>query len=85
MEFVSTENRKQKIIDEDYIYTFQKNLANNIRSYECELQQRGQFIVKIKVDLGVEIGCNTNEHTHPPFALTSKLCRSAYNCPSSQK
>ena len=73
MEFVSTENRKQRIIDEGYIYTFQKNLANNIRSYECELQQRGQFIVKIKVHLGVEIACNTNEHTHPPFALTSKL------------
>ena len=73
MEFVSTESRKQRIIDEGYIYTFQKNLANNIRSYECELQQRGQFIVKIKVHLGVEIACNTNEHTHPPFALTSKL------------
>ena len=73
MEFVSTENRKQRIIDEGYIYTFQKNLANNIRSYECELQQRGQFIVKIKVHLGVEIACNTNENTHPPFALTSKL------------
>ena len=73
MEFVSTENRKQRIIDGGYIYTFQKNLANNIRSYECELQQRGQFIVKIKVHLGVEIACNTNEHTHPPFALTSKL------------
>ena len=31
MEFVSTERRKQKIIDEGYIYTFQKNLSNNIR------------------------------------------------------
>ena len=73
MEFVCTERRKGGIIHEGYIYTFQKNLANNIRSYECELQQRGQFIVKIKVHLGVEIACNTNENTHPPFALTSKL------------
>ena len=61
MEFVSQERRKQKIAHEGYIYTFQKNLANNIRSYECELRQRGQFIVKIKVDIGVETVCNTNE------------------------
>ena len=32
MEFVCTERRKQKIAYEGYIYTFQKNLANNIRS-----------------------------------------------------
>ena len=61
MEFVSHEGRKQKIAHEGYIYTFQKNLANNIRSYECELRQRDQFIEKIKVDIGVEIVCNTNE------------------------
>ena len=61
MEFVSQERRKQKITHEGYIYTFQKNLANNIRSYECELRQRDQFIEKIKVDIGVEIVCNTNE------------------------
>ena len=41
MEFVSTENKKQRIIHEGYIYTFQKNLANIIRPYEYELQQRG--------------------------------------------
>ena len=61
MEFVSHERRKQKIAHEGYIYTFQKNLANNIRSYECELRQRDQFIEKIKVDIGVEIVCNANE------------------------
>ena len=61
MEFVSHERRKQKSAHEGYIYTFQKNLANNIRSYECELRQRDQFIEKIKVDIGVEIVCNTNE------------------------
>ena len=61
MEFVSHERRNQKIAHEGYIYTFQKNLANNIRSYECELRQRDQFIEKIKVDIGVEIVCNTNE------------------------
>ena len=70
MEFVCTERRKGGIIHEGYIYTFRKNLANNIRSYERELQRRGQFIVKIKVDPGVEIVCNINQHTHLSFALT---------------
>ena len=70
MEFVCTERRKGGIIHEDYIYAFQKNLANNIRSYERELQRRGQFIVKIKVYPGVEIVCNINQHTHLLFALT---------------
>ena len=37
---------------------------------ERELQRRGQFIVKIKVDPGVEIVCNINQHTHLSFALT---------------
>ena len=70
MEFACTERRKGGIIHEGYIYTFQKNLANNIRSYKRELQPRGQFIVKIKVDPGVEIVCNINQHTHLSFTLT---------------
>ena len=70
MEFACTERRKGGIIHEGYLYTFQKNLANNIRSYKRELQPRGQFIVKIKVDPGVEIVCNINQHTHLSFTLT---------------
>lgn len=33
MEFVSTERIKQKIINKGYVYSFQKNLSNNLTTY----------------------------------------------------
>ena len=59
MEFVSSQKRKQKIIGNGFIYVFQKNLVNEVRSYECELQRKVQ-------DLDDNVIEQLNEHTHPP-------------------
>ena len=69
MEFVTTERRKLKIIHEGFIYVFQKNLANEIRSYECELRRRGHCKAKIKINAGDEVTGSVNQHTHPPSAV----------------
>ena len=52
MEFVSSQKRKQKIVRNGFIFVCQKDLANEVRSYECELPRKGQCKAKIKLDLG---------------------------------
>ena len=52
MEFVSSQKWKQKIIINGFIYFLQKDLANKVRLYECELRRNGQCKAKIKLDLG---------------------------------
>ena len=69
MEFVSSQKRKQKIIRNRFIYLFQKDLANEVRLYECELPRKGQCKAKIKLDLGDNIIEQLNEHTHPPLQV----------------
>ena len=59
MEFVSSQKRKQRIIGNGFIYVFQKNLVNEVRSYECELRRKVQ-------DLDDNVIEKLNEHTHPP-------------------
>ena len=71
MEFVSSQKRKQKIIRNGFIYVFQKDLANEIHSYECELRRKGQCKAKIKLDLGD----NVIEHTHPPSQVKVELTK----------
>ena len=69
MEFLSSQKRKQKIIRNGFIYVFQRDLANEVRSYECELRRKGQCKTKIKLDLGDNIIEQLNEHTHPPLQV----------------
>jgi len=73
MEFVTSQKRNQKIIHNGYIYVFQKSLANEVRSYECELRRKGK--VKIKVDLDDRIIGEFNEHTHPPSATKVEVTK----------
>ena len=75
MEFVSSQKRKQKIIRNGFIYVFQKDLANEIRSYECELRRKGQCKAKIKLDLGDNVIEQLNEHTHPPSQVQVELTK----------
>jgi hypothetical protein len=75
MDFVSSQKRKPKIIHNGYIYVFQKDLANEIRSYECELRRKGHCKAKIKVDFGDEIVGEINEHTHPPSQVKIELAK----------
>ena len=70
MEFISSQKRKPKILHNGFIYVFQKDLANEVRSYECEVRRTGQSKAKIKVDMG-----DVNEHTHPPSELKVELIK----------
>ena len=60
MEFVTSQKKQRKIIHEGYVYVFQKDLENDIRSFEC-------------VNLLDDIIDQVNEHTHPP---SNSNCRS---------
>ena len=60
----STKGR-EKMLDGGYIYEFQKDLADNVKSFECEHRLRGQCKAKIKVDILGDIIGRLNEHTHP--------------------
>ena len=73
MEFVSSQKRKQKIIRNGFIYIFQKDLANEVRSYECELRRKGHCKAKIKLDLGDNVIEQLNEHTYPHSQVKVEL------------
>ena len=66
MEFTESQKGKQKVLYNRYIYVFQKDLANNIRSFECELRRKGQCKARAKLDLNDDIVEEMNEHTQPP-------------------
>ena len=70
MEFFTSARGGQKIFFEGYIYTKQKNLANDVVSYECEKrrqngERQGECRAKIRVK-GQEVVGLTNEHSHGP-------------------
>ena len=66
---------QQKIARDGYIYVFQKNLANDIRSFECELRRKGSCKARIKVDLGDRVVGEVNEHTHPASGTKVEVCK----------
>ena len=70
MDNLKSTKGKTKIVHEGYIYVKQKNLANGLISYECELRKNGkqnsrQCKAKIKVLCGDIVGY-VNEHIHAP-------------------
>ena len=70
MDNLKSTKSKTKIVHEGYIYVKQKNLANGVISYECELRKNGkhnsgQCKAKTKV-LCWDIVGYVNEHTHAP-------------------
>ena len=42
MDFVTTPKKQWKIIHSCYVYIFQKDLANQVQSFECQLRRKGQ-------------------------------------------
>ena len=41
-------------------------MANQVRSFECQLRRKGHSKAKIKVDDGDKIVGHTNDHAHAP-------------------
>ena len=75
MNFVASQKSKPKILHNGYIYVYQKELANEVSSYECELRRKGHCKAKIQVDLGDEIVGEVNEHTHPPSQVKVEIAK----------
>ena len=70
MESVLSQRGNTKFIHNGYIYVFQKDLANDIRSFECEKRRgSGTCKARVKVNLADEVVAEMNDHTHPPSAL----------------
>ncbi|XP_066914227.1 uncharacterized protein [Clytia hemisphaerica] len=75
MELTRTERGREKILENGYIYVFQKDLANDLKSFECELRRRGQCKAKVKVDILGDIVERLNEHTHQPSATKVEVTK----------
>ena len=68
MEFIKSNKGGMKIAFEGYVYWKQKELANEVLLYECELRRSRNYCkAKIKVKNN-ELVSKVNEHTHPADA-----------------
>ena len=54
------------LIRNGFRYVFQKELSNNLQSWECVLRRKGQCKAKIKLHMNGELVWKINEYTHPP-------------------
>ena len=48
MEFVRSEKGARKLIRNGYMYVYQKDLADEVTSWECELRRRGRCKARVK-------------------------------------
>ena len=74
MEFTLTSKGQCKLLRDNYMYTYQKELANDVSSWECVLSRRGQCRERMKLLATGDFLQIVNGHTHPP---TPTEC----NCP----
>ena len=66
MEFTKTSKGKDMLIDGGYLYTFQKDLADDVQSWECvERRKRSSCKARVKL-LNNQIIDRVNRHTHAP-------------------
>lgn len=75
MEFTSTEKGQRKLIRDGYMYNFQKNLANDVTSWECVLRRKGECKSKVKLSPTGEFIEQFNEHTHPPSQTACEVAK----------
>ena len=75
MEFTTTEKGNRKLIHEGYMYVFQKNLANDVTSWECEKRRRGECKAKIKLVEAGNFRERINNHTHAPSERKCKISK----------
>ena len=75
MEFTTIEKENRKLIHEGYMYAFQKNLANDVTSRECEKSRRGECKAKIKLDEAGNFLQRINDHTHAPSETKCEIAK----------
>ena len=68
MKFTTTEKGNRKLIRNGYMYIFQKNLANEITSWDFDLRRNNNNQCKARVKLTAtdEFVEEVNVHTRPP-------------------
>ena len=65
MEFTTTERGARVVIRNGVRYVFQKELSNNLQSWECLLRRKGQCKAKVKLHMNGELAGEINAHSHP--------------------
>ena len=66
MDFTTNEKGARKLLKDEYMYLFQKNLANDVTSWECVHREKGQCKIRVKLTVTDQFIEQTNEHTHAP-------------------
>ena len=57
------------------MYVFQKNLANDVTSWECEKRRRRECKVKIKLDEAGNFLERISNHTHAPSEIKCEMAK----------
>ena len=65
MEFTTTERSARMLIRNGFRCVFQKELSNNLQSWECVLRRKGQCKAKLKLHMNGEFVGEINVHIHP--------------------
>lgn len=71
MEFIQTQKGKRKLLRNNYMYVYQKDLADMVTSWECvnrrgSKKYPGTCKARLKLDAGDNFIESVNEHSHPP-------------------
>ena len=74
MEWILSSKGKKKLSYKGYIYVFQKDLADSVKSYECELRRNHDCKAKVKVKNEAVVG-ELHNHTHGPDGRTVKVIK----------
>ena len=75
MEFAITEHYQRKLIKDGYLVILQKNLANDLTSWECILRRKGQSKARVKFDANDDFVEQTNQHTYPPTQINCDVAK----------
>ena len=79
MEFINTEKGNRKLFHEGYMYVFQKNLANDAKSWECEKRLTRECKAKIKLDEAGDFLEQINNHTHASSEIKCEIAKVRVN------
>ena len=66
IEYIQSEKGKPKLKYKGYLYIYQKSLADNRHSLECEFRRKNLCKARIQVTHDDQYHGQTNEHTHAP-------------------
>ena len=72
MEFTQTSKGKNMLIDGGYMYVFQKDLANDVQSWECTERRKNTCRARVKL-LNDQIVDRVNAHTHAPSGTQAEV------------